>query len=493
MKERKWIVLLAILVASTLAAWTSQATEIVYFPEPGCPACQRFGEFLEEMEETHAELTVLRYEIQTFEAREILRRLLFAYRAELGPVPLLFVGDVAMVRDTFYGLSEEPIVQSEDEARETIEQLIEDAIAQEAPSPLERLASVTTELVYVSAEDCDECEPFEEILVSIVGKYPGVTVHHLLLGTDDADSTFTALKRLYGVVGQPPAVFVADTALLGNEVHQRGKPSRSFNSTEQAFEELEGEIALAVEATASSPLARLQLQKSVTLWAVIVAAALDSINPCDFAVLILLLGTLLVIGRRGKVLWAGISFSAAIYIAYFLMGFLVYSLLGMTVGTRNFRQPFIIAVSAIAILVGLWQMKDILWYGKWFSIEVPKRWKPLVKKMTSSAVTIPGAFVAGLVDALFLAPCTSGPYLAILSLLSQTTSRGKGIGLLLLYNLIFIIPLLLITLGVHFGFTTTARAERWRSARLGKLHFVSGLVMVVLGVVMIIGVQLGYL
>ena len=36
----------------------------------------------------------------------------------------------------------------------------------------------------------------------------------------------------------------------------------------------------------------------------------------------------------------------------------------------------------------------------------------------------------------------------------------KGIGLLLLYNLIFIIPFLLITLGVHFGFTTTAtRAE----------------------------------
>ena len=493
MKKKTWIVLLVVLAASTLAAWTSQATEIVYFPEPGCPACQRFGEFLEEMEETHAELTVLRYEIQTFEAREILGRLLSAYQAELGPVPLLFVGDVAMVRDTFYGLSDEPIVQSEDEARETIERLIEDAIAQEAPSPLERLASVATELVYVSAEDCDDCESFEEILVSIVARYPGATVHHLLVGTEDADTAFAALKRLHGIIGQPPAVFVADTALIGNVVYQRGKPSQSFPSTEQAFEELEGEIALAVEAKASSPLDRVRLQQSVTLWAVIVAAALDSINPCDFAVLILLLGTLLVIGRRGKVLGAGISFSVAIYIAYFLMGFLVYSLLGMTIGTRNFRQPFILTVSAVAILVGLWQMKDLLWYGKWFSIEVPERWKPAVKKMTSSAVTIPGAFVAGLVDALFLAPCTSGPYLAILSLLSQTTDRMKGIGLLLLYNLIFIIPLLLITLGVHFGFTTTARAERWRSARMGTLHFISGLVMVVLGVVMIIGVQLGYL
>jgi cytochrome c biogenesis protein CcdA len=116
-----------------------------------------------------------------------------------------------------------------------------------------------------------------------------------------------------------------------------------------------------------------------------------------------------------------------------------------------------------------------------------------VKKVTSSAITIPGAFVAGVIDSLFLAPCTSGPYLAILSLLSQTTSRWQGVGLLLLYNLIFIIPLLLITAAVHLGFTTTARAERWRTARLGTLHFVSGVVMVALGVGMIIGVQFGYI
>jgi len=66
-------------------------------------------------------------------------------------------------------------------------------------------------------------------------------------------------------------------------------------------------------------------------------------------------------------------------------------------------------------------MKDLLWCGKWFSIEVLERWKPLIERTTSSAATIPGAFVTGLVDALFLAPRTSGPYLAILSLLSQVT------------------------------------------------------------------------
>jgi len=224
-----------------------------------------------------------------------------------------------------------------------------------------------------------------------------------------------------------------------------------------------------------------------------VAAALDSVNPCDFAVLVLLLGTLLVIGRRGKVLWAGLAFSAGIFVAYFTMGFGLYSLLGLTVGTRSFRVPFIMAVSSVAILFGLWEMKDLFWYGKWFSIEVPDKWKPSVKKLTAAAVTVPGAFLVGLLDSLFLAPCTSGPYIVILTLLSQTSTRWQGAGYLLIYNFVFILPMIAITIAVHFGLTTTARAERWRTAKLGKLHFATGLVMVLLGIGMIIGVQLGYL
>jgi hypothetical protein len=46
---------------------------------------------------------------------------------------------------------------------------------------------------------------------------------------------------------------------------------------------------------------------------------------------------------------------------------------------------------------------------------------------------------------------------------------------------------------VHLGITTTARAERWRQAKLGWLHFTTGLVMVFLGVGMIVGASLGYL
>jgi len=65
------------------------------------------------------------------------------------------------------------------------------------------------------------------------------------------------------------------------------------------------------------------LAEGLTIPAIIVAAAIDSVNPCTFAVLVLLLGTLIVAerkGKRGLVLKAGLAFTIAIYISYFLLG-----------------------------------------------------------------------------------------------------------------------------------------------------------------------------
>jgi cytochrome c biogenesis protein CcdA/glutaredoxin len=379
---RRWhsvlVAALLVVIAVAIPAW---GVDLVLFYEEGCPHCARTEAFIEQLLPSYPSLEVQRFEIHDPDSQDLLDRLLAAYGAELGSVPMLFVGNVAAVGGTYYGLEAEPLATSGRAEELALRRAIDQAIEAKAPSPIDRAS-----------------------------------------------------------------------AAKGGSIAQR-----------------------------------------LTLPAILIAAALDSVNPCDFAVLVLLLGTLLVIGKRTKVVWAGLAFSAGIFVAYFTMGFGLYSLLGLTVGTRSFREPFIYAVSGLAILVGLWEMKDLLWYGKWFSIEVPEKWKPSVKKLTSSAVTIPGAFVVGLLDSLFLAPCTSGPYIVILTLLSQTSTRWQGAGYLLIYNLIFILPMIAITLAVHFGLTTTARAERWRQAKLGKLHFVTGLVMLVLGVGMIVAVRLGYM
>ena len=114
------------------------------------------------------------------------------------------------------------------------------------------------------------------------------------------------------------------------------------------------------------------LKRSVTIPAVIAAAAVDAINPCAFAVLIILLTTILATKSRKRALFAGLAFTISIYISYLLMGLGLYS----AVNAVGITRWFYVVVAVLAVLLGLFNLKDYLWYGRWFIMEVPLTWRP---------------------------------------------------------------------------------------------------------------------
>ena len=121
------------------------------------------------------------------------------------------------------------------------------------------------------------------------------------------------------------------------------------------------------------------------------------------------------------------------------------------------------------------------------------KWRPKMKEFLKSATSARGAFIVGIIVSLFLLPCTSGPYIVILGLLAQATTRAYAISLLLLYNLIFVLPMLIITGIIYFGAATTEQAERWRTKKLKILHLIAGIIILLLGIGMFVAVGLGYI
>ena len=93
-------------------AFCTLGTDLLVFSEQGCPQCGRLEEFLERVSTNYPGLNILRYEIHDPDAQDLLDRLLAAYGAELGSVPILFIGDVAAVGGTYYGLRDEPYAVS---------------------------------------------------------------------------------------------------------------------------------------------------------------------------------------------------------------------------------------------------------------------------------------------------------------------------------------------------------------------------------------------
>jgi len=219
-----------------------------------------------------------------------------------------------------------------------------------------------------------------------------------------------------------------------------------------------------------------------TVLAVIAAAAVDSINPCEFAVLVILLSGVIASGGRRKALKTGLAFVTAVFVMYLLMGFGIFSI-SMAPGISYY---FYKAVGVFALIVGVLNMKDYFWESaEGFLSSVPESWRPRVQKLLDNVTSVPGAFVSGAVVSLFLLPCTSGPYIVVLGLLAHEATRIWATLLLLLYNFIFILPMIGIVLSVYFGLTTTAKAAHWRHKRVGLLHLIAGVVMFCMGIWML--------
>lgn len=228
----------------------------------------------------------------------------------------------------------------------------------------------------------------------------------------------------------------------------------------------------------------------ITITAVIGGALVDAINPCAFAVLIILIATILSKEYdRKKALLSGIAFSSSIFIAYFLIGIGLFTSL-QTVGIS---RKFYFIVSILAVIIGVFNIKDYFWYGKGILMEVPLKWRPKMKKIINNVTTPEGAFLIGFLVSLFLLPCTSGPYLVILGLLAVEENYFTGILYLLLYNLIFIFPMIVINLVLYKGMTTTDALENLRQKKLKILHLIAGIIMILLGAGILLSIYLGML
>lgn len=231
-----------------------------------------------------------------------------------------------------------------------------------------------------------------------------------------------------------------------------------------------------------------------TLPVVILTALVDSINPCAIGVLILLIGTLLFLSKdKEKMIFTGLIYIIAVYVTYFLAGVGLLFFL-QNIGASIVTLPLlgVIAVSSligvivaiIVIIGGLIEIKDFFWYGKGFSLSISPKNAGRIKKYMKN-LTIPGTILLGIFVAGVELPCTGGPYLAITTLLSKVGFDATIVSYLLLYNFIFVLPLIVILALTYFG-VSTKRIKNMKQSGRKWMRLAAGLVMVALGVLLIL-------
>jgi len=334
-------------------------------------------------------------------------------------------------------------------------------------------------IYYFYGVGCTHCANVKPVLDNLEGKYPNIHIHRLEIYHNKTNqdlfnsycSEYDIDRRGVPFVAIDKKYFMGDKPIienLENEIIRLSEEGAECPLPEHCQGIIDGN-----ETNVSPP------EKKITLPLILTAGLTDGVNPCAFSVLIFLVTYLLSIGSRKRIIIIGFSYILAVYIAYFAAGMGLLTVIQLS----GLTQIIYKVAAVVALIVGLFNLKDFFWYGKWFSFKIPEIGKGTIEKYTKMA-TLPSALILGFLVSAFELPCTGGVYLAILGMLAGQSTKLAAIPYLLLYNLMFVLPLIVILLIVYFGIPPE-KAEEWRKSKRKWMKLISGLLMIGLGIWML--------
>lgn len=219
-------------------------------------------------------------------------------------------------------------------------------------------------------------------------------------------------------------------------------------------------------------------------------AGMDAFNPCAFFVLLFLLSMMVHTRSRGRMALIGgifVFFSGAIYFLFMAAWLNLFIYLG------ELRLITLIAGS-VAIIIALVNIKDYFWLKRGFSLSMADDEKPKLfdrirqlLRLDSLLTVIFATVILAIVANSYELLCTAGfpmVYTRILTLNSLSTESYYSY--LLLYNLIYILPLL----GIVILFTVKLGSRKLSEREGMVLKLLSGVMMLMLGLILVISPQL---
>ena len=208
----------------------------------------------------------------------------------------------------------------------------------------------------------------------------------------------------------------------------------------------------------------------VTVPVVIAAGVADGFNPCAFALLVLFATyTLTLVNSvtsdgsptleaRRRLLGAGSLYVGAVWITYFVIGLGLLSFLGW-LGQDHFVAR---AAAVLALVMGLWMLKDVLVPGWGPSMIAPSGTHGRMQKAMERG-GLAGMLIAGVLVGICTVPCSGAIYLDIVAVLHASGGGITGIALLAIYNLAFITPLVILLAAVS-NRRVLGQLGRWNRA-----------------------------
>ena len=235
------------------------------------------------------------------------------------------------------------------------------------------------------------------------------------------------------------------------------------------------------------------LSPVVLVLLVAAAGLLDGLNPCAFSTLLFYVGTVFGLVERAAVSPEPLAVRRTLLrfiVPYIAMLFLVYFAFGAGLTLLGHAVPPGIATLVIKLMGaglaiwGLLILAEAFFPGRRLTPSMPNAMANLLHRFGRTATVSAGVVSGGLVG-LCAIPCSGAIYLAVLAVVARL-DRSAGIGLLLLYNLFYLTPIVIVAIVATRRSILQALSRLFIRVRQ-PLHWIAGIL--VLGIGMLIAAR----
>jgi cytochrome c biogenesis protein CcdA len=245
--------------------------------------------------------------------------------------------------------------------------------------------------------------------------------------------------------------------------------------------------------------------KSFVPLSVTVAGLEDGINPCAFTVIVFFISFLALQGyRKRELFFIGAAFILSVFLTYLGIGLGVFNFFYRFSGLWAVVHLFNLVIGSASIIFGVLAVYDFIKLKKTGSTEqlilqLPKPVKERIHKVVGFFYRknnlekrqnlnpglvrlILSAFITGFLVSLLEAVCTGQVYLPTIAFVLKASSfKLQALGYLLLYNIMFIVPLIVIFVFALMG-TTSNQFSGFLKKHLGLIKVFMAVLFFSLGI-----------
>jgi len=325
-------------------------------------------------------------------------------------------------------------------------------------------ASPAIHMAYFSKAGCPVCAQVNDYLEEMQGLYPQLIITEFPIEEEESKELSEWLGQRYGVPEEQrlttPMVFVGKDYLVGRdqvtvENLQAVLDKYASSGAEAIWRDLDPE---------QSETSIIERFRSFGILTVVGAGLVDGLNPCAFATIVFFISYLAFLGRKGReILAVGAAFALGVFLTYLFVGLGLLKVLEelpfLTTLSRWVYGLTALFCLALAVFSFLDYLKARRGEFQTMTLRIPPRLRQRINRAiregAQARAFVPVAFVTGFVVSIIELACTGQVYLpTIIFVMGMPEMQGQAFLYLLLYNLAFILPLVVVFGLAYFGTTS---------------------------------------